>query len=157
MKIIALNSYSYGLVHFLLSGKVHFSWSCDEPLSHIERWPGRLNTELGSKIWWCAISFYFNGRIWLGFYLPCCSTVRGLVRFTMPTVQTLIFLVPCNTPSLPCQNKAEHYGIIVDHHLTTNEMNIFQQIYLQLESVSHQKIITPSPEFWILFNSKSSP
>lgn len=54
----------------------------------------------------------------------------------MPTLQTFIVLVLYNISPLPRQNKAEHYGIIVDHHLTTNEMKIFQQIYLQLESVS---------------------
>lgn len=54
----------------------------------------------------------------------------------MPTIQTLTVLVLYNTSPLPHQNKAEHYGIIVDHHLTTNEMKMFQQISLQLESLT---------------------
>lgn len=70
---------------------------------------------------------------WVFTYCIYCERI-GEVYHTH--TQTLIALVLYNTSPLPCQNKAEHYGIIADHHLTTNEMKIFQQIYLQLESVS---------------------
>ena len=48
---------------------------------------------------------------------------------------------------LPRQNRAEHHGIIVDHHLAANESEVFQVIYLQLEPPSHQKMIPPLSEF----------
>lgn len=56
-------------------------------------------------------------------------------------------IVDIPTLSLPHKNKAEHHGIIVNHHLTTNESKLFQLIYLQLESLSHERMIPPSFEF----------